>query len=245
MSSNLTLEYNLPMANFFKSQVLENKKINDKFHHLKFKLEGDPFDFQTGQFVVLKVGDGLLRDYSVASTPSLLPYWEMIVDVTPGGPGTTYLKTLKVGEIVETTSPRGIFIVEDDGSETVILGATGCGIASIKPMAEEILQENPQREVCLFWGLRFNNEIFLEKIFKGWKEKYPNFNFEVVLSKPETSWEGKSGHITECIKELAGKGSKDKVSVYLCGSSQMISDVKQSLAEINFPHDKIYFEKYF
>ncbi|MDO8498618.1 MAG: FAD-binding oxidoreductase [bacterium] len=233
------------MTNLYQSKVLENKQVNQKFHQLKFKLQGDTFAFQTGQFVVLKVGEDLYRDYSLASTPQALPQWEIVVDVTPGGPGTTYLKQLKPGETVETTSPRGVFTLQEDGAETVILGATGCGISPLKPMIEELLSGSEKKKVCLFWGLRYGSEIFLEDILGKWQKDYPNFDFKIVLSKPEAGWEGESSHVTECVIEMVGKSSKDKTSVYLCGSSEMVYDVRESLAKIDFPHDKIYFERYF
>ena len=82
---------------FFKHDVVSNIKLNSKFNSIKFKSESKSFIFKTGQFVAVKVNKNIFRLYSIASEPEDLPYWNMFIDITPGGPGTTYLKSLKKG----------------------------------------------------------------------------------------------------------------------------------------------------
>lgn len=231
------------MPNFLQSKVIANKKLTDKFHHLRFELQGEPFAFRSGQFVVVKVGENLYRSYSVASTPQTLPHWEIVIDTSPDGPGSRYFGSLKEGEVVQTTTPRGIFTLEDDGAECMVLGATGCGIASIKPMTEELLNKSGQ-EIYLLWGLRFEEDLFFIDLLESWKEKYPNFHYEVVLSKPGGGWSGKKGHITEHLEEYLKGQYPKKISVYLCGSGEMIKDVQDACERLQFPCDRIYFEKY-
>lgn len=232
------------MPNFIKSQVLENTQVNGKFHHLLFELQDQSFALQSGQFVVVKVGESMYRSYSVASHPGSLPHWEIIIDITPGGPGSQFFSKLQKGDVIETTTPRGIFTLQDDGAKNVILAATGCGIASIRPMAQELLEKQGVEKVKLFWGLRYEEEIFLEEVLKNWQQQYPHFSYEIILSKPNQSWEGRKGHVTEVIFEEVKNSSQDQTSVYLCGSGEMVTDVLASLTGCGFSKDKIYFEKY-
>lgn len=231
------------MVNFFKSEVLENIKVG-KFHLLKFKLLDLPFQFQVGQFVVLKVGDAIYRSYSVATLPSALPIWGMIVDISQNGPGSQFISQLKAGDIIQATQPRGIFTLKDDGAKTLVMGATGCGIASIKPMIEETLVKNIEQKVILFWGLRFEEDIFYQDQLDQLERSYPNFQYEIILSKPKEGWSGKRGHITEYILDFV-KDKKKNTSLYLCGNGEMISGIVKSCADQGFPCDRIYFEKYY
>lgn len=231
------------MPNLLQSKVLENKKLNDKFHNVRFELLGEPFAFQVGQFVTMKVGEGVYRAYSVASHPQNLPEWEVVVDITPGGPGSTYLSRLKAGDIIESTNPRGVFMLEDDEADCIVMGATGCGIASIKPMTEELLKKSG-KEVCLFWGLRFKEDLFFAETLEELKKRYPNFRYEIILSQPGEEWTGKQGHITEHLEEFLKEQKAKKVSVYLCGSGEMVKSVLKTCEELQFPCDRIYFEKY-
>lgn len=232
------------MSNLLKSTVIKNTPLNYKFHHLIFESHEPDFIFKTGQFTALKVGDNIFRSYSVASTPHRLPTWEMFVDITPGGPGTTYIRNLNPGDVIETTKPVGIFTLASN-AKNYILGATGCGLASIKPMIEELLSKNSDTNVELFWGLRFEKDIVLEDSLKTLQEKYPNFRYRISLSKPEINWSGKTGYITQHIAEVIENELAGETEVYLCGNTGLIADTKEVLQKINFPTDKIYFEKYY
>lgn len=232
------------MDNLFKSTVIKNTPLNHKFHRVHLKLEGPSFTFKTGQFVALKVGENIFRSYSLHSTPDNLPLWEMFIDITPGGPGTTYLKNLKPGDIIKTTKPAGIFTLEKDANN-FIFGATGCGIAPIKPMIEELVTNDQNSQVFLFWGLRYQEDIVLEKEWEVLQNKYPNFHLFISLSKPEDNWSGRTGHITGHILELAKDLPQGKISIYLCGNTGLIVDTREALKKINFPAEKINFEKYF
>lgn len=239
----MTVLYSSKMATLFKSQVVDNQKVNDKFHHLVLKLNDQPFSFKSGQFVVVRVGKDIYRSYSIASYPGKMPFWEIVVDITPGGPGSVYLSGLKKGDIVETTNPRGIFTLAEDNSSTIILVATGCGISSIRAMIEELIEKRGGEKIILFWGLRHETEIFDESIFQSWQNSYSNFQYQIVISQPVNAWEGKRGHVTEhIIPQKLGCDPKT-TSVYLCGGEDMVRDVSQNLKKLGLPSDKIYFEK--
>lgn len=227
--------------NFIKSEVVSNQKLNYKFHSIRFKAFS-PFDFKIGQFVTLKVTDKIFRSYSIASTPGQLPYWEMFVDITPNGPGTQFLSRLTTRDIIETTTPRGNFILEETSNPLVFV-ITGCGFASIKPMIEESLRAG--KEVYLFWGLRYIKDIVLEDFLGTYQKNYPNFHYEIILSHPEGRWKGKSGHVTEHLCETVKKLKERRPNIYLCGNGAMIADINKSLVQFENCYDKIHFEKYY
>lgn len=234
--------------NFIKSKVLENTKLNYKFHRIRFELsEEADFIFKPGQFVVVKVSDGIFRSYSVASLPEQLPTWEIFIDITPDGPGCRFLKNLKKGAVIETTTPRGIFTLGDANVKHHILTATGCGLASILPMTETVLNRKDGSRVHLLWGLRFEKDIvpIQQEILDRWTKQYPNFSYDIVLSKPEGKWDGKTGHTTNYIVDLVKTLSPDLASVYLCGNQGLVTDVKEALQNIDFPEERLYFERYY
>lgn len=235
------------MAAFYKSKVVSNQKLNYKFHLLRFQLQGNPdlFQFKAGQFVAVKVGRQTFRSYSVASSPNALPFWEIFVDTTPQGPGSCYLQSLKVGDLVEATGPKGVFTLEENPALYSLMVATGCGLASIRPMVKELLRQNPQSHIFLLWGLRFSKDIVLLDELKSWEEQYPNLRCELVLSKPEVKWSGKTGHVTQHLASIVKTLPPHQTHIYLCGNSSMIEDVNKTLKEVNFPLDQIFFERYY
>lgn len=231
---------------FVQSEVQSNQKLNYKFNLLRFRLKNKDlksFSFKAGQFILVALEDSLFRAYSIASPPKQLPIWEILIDITPNGPGCKYLKSLKAGDIIKTSTPKGVFALESDGASNIVMGATGCGLASIKPIIEEILEQG--KSICFFWGLRHEEDMFDKSFLENWKKLNPEFEYEIILSKPENGWTGNTGHINYHMIEHIKSLSQKTTSVYLCGNSKMIADVKSSLEKINFPTERIYFERHY
>jgi len=203
------------------------------------------FSFKAGQFVVVKISKSVYRAYSIASIPENLPFWEILVDITPGGPGSRFLKKLNPGETIKTSSAKGNLTLKDDKSNNFIFAATGCGIVSMKPIIEELFAQRSQKKIYLFWGLRYQKDIFSQELLDNWQKDHSNFHYKIILSQSENGWPGKGGHVNNYVINLAKNLSFKKTSCYLCGNQKMIEDLKQRLMRIGFPENKIYFEKYF
>lgn len=231
-------------SKLFRSKVIQNKKLNHKFNLVRFKLIDHVFSFKPGQFTTLKVSNSIFRCYSIFSLPTLLPYWEIFVDITPGGPGTTFIKSLKAKNIIETLGPSGTFTCKKSGNKNFIFLATGCGLAPLKPMVENLLNSSGQPKIFLLWGLRHEKDIVLKNTLDNWIKKYPNFYSETVLSQPGKKWKGKKGHVNSYIESITKNLPINETSVYLSGNSEFIKNSLENLNNLNFPTDNIYFESY-
>lgn len=228
-------------AKFYHSEVIANKKLNKKFHHLFLKAN-PKFKFIPGQFVTLKISDITYRCYSIASSPKKLPIWEMFVDITPNGYGTRYIAALKEGDLVEISKPRGAFTLKKNRSTNYVMAATGCGISPIKSIIELLLEK--QKNTYFFWGLRHEADLALQNILKQWEKEYPFFKYEIVLSKGSSKWKGNKGHVNPLVISLLQTLPHNNVSIYMCGSDSFVHGLLQNLKDINFPLQKTYAEKY-
>lgn len=222
------------MDNFFKSTVIDNQVLNTKFRLIKFKLDGKNWSFKPGQFVILKVASKIFRNYSIYSLPEELPFWEILLDVTPNGPGCKYLSRLKKGEKVETSAPMGTFFINNKKPGNYILVATGCGFAPTKCMAAYLVK-NHKNKIGLLWGLRHKTDIFPNGIKQA----------EIVLSKPDKKWTGKTGHVTDYLETVVQKFPARKTGVYVCGNAAMIADVSRILKSYGVPQKNIHFEQFY
>lgn len=217
--------------------VIKNEVLNDKFNLLTLK-SNNKLDFEIGQFVLINIGKSIKRAYSIASTPEELPFWKILVDITPGGPGTTYLKNLKKGDIIQTTNPNGQFILSLK-SNYYIFGATGCGIAPFLPMIDVLIRN--KKKVCLYWGLRHEDEITLKDTLSKW-EKTKKFSFEIILSQPKRNWAGKVGHISPYVLNKAKSLNTKELKIYLSGSKEFIKESSKLFKENKIHTNKIHFE---
>jgi len=228
----------------FRSKVINNIKLNSRYYHIFFKVLDSNFIFKAGQYTLVKINGKTYRPYSIASTPKKLPFWEIILDASPGGIGSTYLKNLKKEAVIRTLKPSGTLYFNNDNSNNIITITSGCGIASIKSIIEDVL-ENKQTSIYLLWGLRNKKDIFLTKEFTKWKKHNPKFSWQISLSHPTKNYVGKKGYVHKHLSGLLKSTNYSNTSLYLCGSKEMINKSHDILKQINFPLEKVYFEKYY
>jgi CDP-4-dehydro-6-deoxyglucose reductase, E3 len=225
---------------FFQHEVVSNKVLNEKFNLIRLRSKSAGFNFKIGQFTTVKIDPTTYRCYSIASLPEELPYWNIFVDITPGGPGTKYLKSLTPGQIIETLSVVGKFELNIK-LKKCIFGAIGCGIAPFLPMIKK-LSEDENNELYIYWGLRTEKDIALEKMLKQYSKSSKKIHFEVILSKPSNKWKGKKGHITNEILKIASDATNRNMGIYLSGSGEFILEAQNQLKKQKYPLNRIYHE---
>jgi NAD(P)H-flavin reductase len=140
--------------------------------------------------------------------------------------------------------PFGTFTLneKDDAKRLLFLG-TGSGCSPLRSMLESALK-NPDINVPIhfYFGLRYSEDVFWKEYFEKLQKEHPNFKFNLVLSKPDESWHGQVGHITDALKEDIQDASDS--SAYLCGNPKMIEEASVILKNSNCPEDRIYTEKF-
>lgn len=227
--------------------IFEDKQVyNEKFVHLHFELkEPHRLDFKAGQFLSLKVDDdGTRRAYSIASDPDIDHGVEILLDVMPQGKGVKYLQNLEFGDEVEFIAPSGRFVIANDAQEeSLALVGTGSGVAPLRSMViDQLKNKQDQRQITLYWGLRYARHLVWQDDFSRWSKQYSNFHFHPTLSRAEKEWPLCRGRVTNClnIHDLP-----ENAGYYLCGGKAMINDVKQVLMERGVVEDRIHHEKFF
>jgi Na+-transporting NADH:ubiquinone oxidoreductase subunit NqrF len=91
--------------------------------------------------------------------------------------------------------------------------------------------------------MRFRTDLFWLEEFDDLMKKYPNFKFDLVLSKPGADWTGCRGHVNDClvVHHQAWTGG----SAYLCGNQMMIAEVAELLENLGLEKSQIYFEQFY
>jgi NAD(P)H-flavin reductase len=226
-----------------RSVVVKNLKLNSKFINIKFLVKDTKFKFRPGQFVIFKIKSNVFRSYSIFSSPKNLPYWEILVDITPNGPGCKYLSYLKKDDVVLTSFPVGNFFALNQRKITsVVLATTGCGIASIIPVIRQMIENKYVKNINLFWGLRNSKDICLKETLDQLSKTNDAFKYHVYLSKPESNWKGGVGHINKPLIDMATEKPVDKTAFYLCGNDEMVNEVNTKLQRKGFSSKNIHFE---
>ena len=221
----------------FTARVSEHQLIAGSFQYLHLELlKPDRIEFQAGQYLILTIDSakGIRRDYSIGSQPEINHAIELLVDVKPQGPGSTYLKNLKIGDQVEFVAPFGNFVFV----------ATGSGISPIRSIILDLfLTKKYQGSIRLWWGMRRQEDCFWIEDFDNLEKEYPNFKWDLVLSNPPSDWPLHSGHVTKHVLEYAQ--TQNSACYYLCGNKFMIEEISTKLAEFGINREHIHTEKFF
>lgn len=224
----------------FTATVVSNTRESSKVYVIKFRVDHGTWHFEAGQYASFILGPTIRRSLSFANPPNGNEF-EICVDVTPMGPISQWIVRAKPGDSIEGIGPMGRFTVTSDSKKKIFV-ATGTGIGPIRSMVHDQLRRF-QDELWLYWGLRFEEDVFWDKEFKALIKTHPNFHYTLTLSKPSEKWLGADGRVTEHLynhgKTLPG------FDFYLCGSREMVRDVAGQLSKRNVPEQQIKTELFY
>src|SRR3954471_16993128 len=105
-----------------------------------------------GQYIVLRLrptaGDPpLFRSYSLSGGASTTRY-RISVKIEPNGAAGTYVRTLRVGDVLDVSLPRGTFTLGTEERPVVLLSA-GIGVTPVLAMLYALAESKSTRQV--FW----------------------------------------------------------------------------------------------
>ncbi|HCM82630.1 TPA: hypothetical protein DIS60_04700 [Patescibacteria group bacterium] len=206
----------------------------------------NPLLFTPGQYATFIIDPQTRRQYTFCSAPNPSSF-ELIVDVSPMGVGSRYFLERKEGDRVEFLAPFGNFTLSENPLKKVFV-ATGTGIAPFRSM---LLNGKEISNCSLYWGLRYEDDVYWDQEFQTLAGQYTGFQYFLVLSKPSQNWQGLTGHITEHVLKnpsfipthvgtSAGEGENLQNSeFYLCGNNAMITEMKNRLSAKNVRNERI------
>lgn len=235
-----------PTPQTYKAKLADKRVMNDKFTIFHFELvEPNKMEFLAGQYVSFLVSEsGERRAYSISSSPDVKHGFDITLDITPDGLGVQFFRNLDFGEEVEFLGPVGQFVIQEEPREdSIVFVATGSGVAPMRSMVVDLLiNKRDQREITLYWGLRYEEQMMWQDEMQDYAQKFKNFRFHPVLSKAKQEWPLCKGRVTNCLEI---HDLPENAGYYLCGSTAMIEDakavlVKRGVAEASIHHEKFY-----
>jgi ferredoxin/flavodoxin---NADP+ reductase len=212
----------------FKKQVKSLNAVADGVYVLSFARD---FSFKAGQVIAIDlVPDEQPRLYSIASGVNE-DYIEILFDEKPDGKLTPRLSDLKPGDSIYVSKPFGTF---QCSSEKACWIAAGTGIAPFVSMARSGLATNK----TLVHGGRFDENFYFAALLeKQLGESY----IRCCSQQKDTRY--LSGRLTEWLKSQ--ENLQINIPYYLCGSAEMVVQVRDILISKGIPFDNIVSETYF
>jgi ring-1,2-phenylacetyl-CoA epoxidase subunit PaaE len=209
------------------------------------------FTYKQGQYLTLRThieGEEVRRSYSICSAPYESGLRVAIKQVE-GGLFSTFANTqLKVGDVLEAMLPEGRFFVEMEPSakRLFVAFAAGSGITPIISIIKAMIHEEPHSRMVLFYGNQGFDHIIFRDELELLKNSHPDrIAFHHIFSRESMTNELFQGHINadKCNKFARFFfDPKDVDQYFLCGPSEMIFAVKDSLTALGVESTKIKFE---
>ncbi|MCK0207169.1 ferredoxin--NADP reductase [Starkeya koreensis] len=237
------------MSNLHHERVLSVHHWTDNL--FTFTTTRDPaLRFKNGQFVMIGLtveGKPLLRAYSIASAnyEETLEFFSIKV---ANGPLTSRLQHLKVGdEVIVGRKPTGTLLVDYlvPGRRLYLL-ATGTGLAPFMSLIKDPETYENYEKVILVHGVRTVGELAYQDFIENelpQNEYFGELVQEKLVYYPTVTREPyrNQGRITDLItsgKLFADLGlpalDKEDDRVMLCGSPQLLDDMRVILKERGF-----------
>ncbi len=203
--------------------------------------------FLPGQFIEIQLPTKETRCYSIANYPKFTQQnknsnaIELHVKQYQGGLFSDIIcSKLAVDDGLTVTVSLGQFYWRKELDKPIILAATGTGFAPMQGILQEIFAEKPEQELYLYWGGRTAQDLYQHRLLIEWQKKYPNFYYTPVLSQPEDSWQGQTGHIHQTIVEKHSKLSE--YCLYIAGSSDIVKKCLQVITAFGADTELIFID---
>ena len=230
--------------------------------HLKFDIADSSLRYLEGQSIgIIPPGTDdqgkphKLRLYSIASTRhgddvddktvSLcvrqLEYKHPETGETVYGVCSTHLCNLEVGADVAITGPVGKeMLLPDDEDSTIIMMATGTGIAPFRAYLWRMFFEQHEDYkfkglAWLFFGIPYTANILYKQELEELQSKFPdNFRLTYAISREEKNPDGGKMYIQDRIKEHADRLwqliQNPKTHTYICGLKGMEGGINEGMS---------------
>lgn len=219
-------------------------------HIREFSFEMTPeseFQFRAGQFLMTHLpapsgGKDILRAYSIASGEQFKTQFRLIVKYIPSGVASEFFWSLNLGDPMRFTGPFGKLFFPEPPAPHLFFLSTGSGLAPHLSYLESFIEKYPQNQFEFLVGVRTQNDFFFESYFKDCSNRYKNFSYQFVLSRPDEMWDGRCGYLQHQIESLIAPSSQ--AHFFICGNEEMAKATKQCLLDKDIPLSHILVEIY-
>ena len=201
-----------------------------------------PGQFLTFQWTI--DGQRVSRSYSISSSPIHEDYVEITPKRMENGCASVFLnERAEPGLRVVASGPYGRFYFDETLHKSIVLIAAGSGITPMISMLRYIDDLKLATPVTLLYCVRTRADIIFRNELRRLRRSLTNFKCEVCLSRPDPTWNGHSGHLTE---EFVSQHvtDLDSPTFFLCGPKGFMDNARQILLTLGVNQDRILQESF-
>jgi ferredoxin-NADP reductase len=217
--------------------------------------------FLPGQFLTFKLdvpsatpAGHLIRCYSLSDAPRADGYRISVKraippkgsDAAPGRSSSYLHDHVAVGSRLQVRAPSGHFHIDRSDAPVVLIGG-GIGITPMLSMLNWSLNEQPAREVWLFYGVRNGREVVMKSHLEQLAAAYPNFHLRFCFSDPlpqEVAGRDYQFASRIDVRTLRMELPLKPYHFYICGPTPLMESLVPALENWGVPDAHIHFEAF-
>ncbi len=185
-----------------------------------------PLAWLAGQYVDLLGPGGIRRSYSIANAPAAGAGIELHVRQVAGGAFSAYwFGPARPGDLLRLQGPLGSCVLREPLDRSLVLLATGTGIAPVKAMLEDLAARPAAARppaIHLAWGGRSPADLYWDPGLLPL-----DLHYTPVVSRPDVAWQGRRGWVQHAALESGVPWAQ--AVVHACGSARMVDDARSVL----------------
>lgn len=213
-------------------QIVSLTSLTDNVFKVLLK-PSEKVDFIVGQYLNFVMSDEDKRPFSIASSPnSDLIELQIGAFVTDSYPMQVIerIQSLQADNNPVTIEiPLGNAQLRTTSERPLLLLAGGTGFSYIKSMFEYLAEQNSQRHIMVYWGLRELEAAYELEESAATIAKLPHANFIPVIENANDAWQGKTGLVHQAA--MHDIVSFEPYDIYLAGRFEMVGTIRSDFVE--------------
>lgn len=211
-----------------------------------------PAYYRAGQYIVVESdvdGIAISRPYSISTSPGESKssgFYEITIKSEQNGYLSKYSNhNWHTGKKIIVSEPMGHFNYEPiRDSKKLIFFAGGSGITPFRSIVPEVLSNNAEIGITLFYGFEDSNEYLFKEDFEKFENEYSKrFTLVPVPLKEDRNISQENGYINQEMIEKYVTNITES-SWFICGPQPMKEALKQIAANIDLNPSRIRLESF-
>jgi len=179
-----------------------------------------PVSHQAGQYLMVRMGEGDLRPFSIASAPGDGPLLELHI----GAPADNryaveVVQRLQCGAEIDVEAPCGKAWYRHHSGRPLLLIAGGTGYAYVRAIMRQARQTGHPGPIFVYWGVREPAHFYRLEQELAWVAAAGQIHYVPVVEFPDDGWHSERGRVLDVVERdfvsLAG------YDIYLAGRFEM------------------------
>jgi ferredoxin-NADP reductase/MOSC domain-containing protein YiiM len=196
-----------------------------------------------GQSIALRLGPGVVRNYSLSNDPAAGEF-RISVKLEEHGAGSGFVhRELNVGGTVDVAAPRGTFTLADD-DRPVLLVSAGVGITPVLSMLHTLVDAASERDVWWLHGARNSAERAFTVEVAQLLDRLPNSHSRVLYSRPDDGDRDFDGPGRLTVADVQDIGVPTDAEAYLCGPAAFMSELTAGLVDYGLDPARVHSETF-